>query len=141
MKKSNISSFFKKLTNIDQHLLNSLNETQKIEFEKIEKLIYCDLNLCLSFYAYNHNLQKGNFLKKVLRFLYQPLYYIRVYYNDRKFVAEITKMLGISTYSEVRLININFLKKALDLIKEIYKKINEYLGTFGEKYCSNIESR
>jgi len=130
IRKSNISSFFKKLTNIDQQLVNSYSETQKIEFEKIEKLIFCDINLSLSFYSYFHNIQKGNFLKKFLKFLYQPIYYIRVYYNDRKYVDEITRMLGISTYSE-----------ALDLIKEINKKVNDYLGTFGESYCSQIENR
>jgi hypothetical protein len=97
-----IPHFLRKATNIDQDFNSTQNNFRKVDAQNLEKIIFSDLQLFLNFYKYKKSFEGVSFWKKSIKFLYQPLYSIRTYYNDLDVINELESSFNISTKEEVR---------------------------------------
>ena len=134
IKRNSLNYFLKNLVKLDQFRYpgDNIETSRNVEFqiEILEKIILSDLQSALNFYNYFHDNEKTKYLWKFIKFLYQPFVMLKSSLKERKIIKEITRQLGISTKYE-----------ALEYIKGIYKKIENFITSLGQDYCSNLQNR
>jgi hypothetical protein len=101
IKRSNIHLFLKKATNIDIHSIDKLENENKIQAIQLEKLIFTDLQLFLSYHNYLSNKSRKGFLSKFISFVYQPVLSLQTYFNDKNILNEFHEKMSINSKDDV----------------------------------------
>jgi hypothetical protein len=130
IKKHFIPDFLKKLVGLEKMKNLNSDKLLQIEVDSIEKTILFELQLGLNLYNYFNFYQKTNSLWKVLKTLYQPWITYKTYLHDKENLLELRKLLGITSKYE-----------ALDFLKNINQKIENFLANQGENYYKIKDSR
>lgn len=104
VKQTSIQIFFKKLTNIDCYFNEHTDNISKLNAHNLEKIIFTDLQLFLSYYNYHVTKDNIQLWRKVFRFMYQPIVCFKTIRNDRKVISEIERVFNIESKEDVSLI-------------------------------------
>lgn len=100
VKYQNFHVFFKRLTSIDNESnMNMIMIDKKNIVSQLEKLIFTDLQIILSLYAYYY--RKNENLSNVLNKIYSPLISFCTYKNDSEFISDVKKVLKIKNKEDV----------------------------------------
>jgi hypothetical protein len=100
--KQQVYTFLKSVSNVDKDL--NLKEEELIQLEIFENKCLNDLQLCIDTFNYMILYKKRYFLWNLLKFLYQPVRFIKVFINDGHFFGQISRHLGITSKGEVLMI-------------------------------------
>jgi hypothetical protein len=101
IKRSNIHLFFKKVTSIDSQTIDKLDNENKIQAIELEKLIFTDLQLFLSYHNYLIYKSKIGFFSHFIRVFYQPILSLQTYFNDKNILREFHDKMSINSKEDV----------------------------------------